>query len=155
MSQCRSVQYCMVYLLAPPLVEATQVSTQFLFYCFIFLCFFTPVFLGPVLHLKVQAQSEYQSPRKNPDDEGAGKNHERLKKSSSLPGKEILEEEETEFLSPQRCQRKSFKRRCLYVQGIIQACTVESQQFSSLLRWAWSLSRDKSLRNFQMVEVSN
>ena len=44
----------MVYLLAPPLVEATQVSVQSLF-CFIFLCFFTPLFLGPVLHLKVQA----------------------------------------------------------------------------------------------------
>ena len=130
MSQCRSVQYCMVYLLAPPLVEAIQVSTQFLFYCFIFLCFFTPVFLGPVLHLKVQDQSEYQSPRKNPDDEGAGKNHERLKKSPSLPGKHILEEEENEFLSPQRCQRRALRGNVFTYRGSFKR---EQQKVSSFL----------------------
>ena len=108
------VQYWMVYLLAPPLVKAIQVSVQFLFYCFAFLCFFSTLVPRACLTFKSSGLAWISVSQKKLGDEGTGKNHERLKKSPLLPGKHVIEEGETEFLSPQRYQRKSFRRQCLY-----------------------------------------
>ena len=165
MSQCGSIFLCTVL---NGLFVGSSSSQSHTSFCsvFILLLFFVFSTLAPgsVLHLKVQAQPEYQSPRKKPEyqsprkkvcGEGAGENHERLKKLPSLPGKHIIEQEETKFLSPQRCQRKSFRRRCLYVLGIIPARTVESQQFSSLLRWGVVPFLTSRYEIFTGVEVSN
>ena len=150
MSQCGSIFLCTVL---NGLFVGSSSSQSHTSFCsvFILLLFFVFSTLAPgsVLHLKVQAQPEYQSPRKKPEyqsprkkvcDEGAGENHDRLKKLPSLPGNISQSRKRPSFFPHNVAKERALGGDVFTYWGSFQH---EQQKVSSFLLYcdgAWFLS---------------
>ena len=129
---------CWLLLLSKP----HRFLSSFYFVVLFFEFFFHPQSQGLFYIYKFRLTPEYQSPKKKPGEKGAGKNHERLKKLLSLPEKEFAKERT--LGGNVLTYRGSFKHEQYKVSSFLLYCD-----------GAWPLSCDKSLQNFQGVEVSN